>query len=305
LPGSRIYVLDDDLGEVGVGESGEIFIAGACLARGYLDNAALTAERFLPELDGPQPGTGERMYRTGDLARRLSNAELEYLGRCDQQVKLRGYRIELGEIESRLRALSGVREAAVLLDEEGEQPRLVAYVFRDTKKELTTGALREQLAEKLPSYMVPAAFVILQTIPLTANGKLDRKALPAAGIDRPEQKQTYVAPKTQLEQAMARIWAEALRIESVGVRDNFFDLGGHSLLLIEVQQRLRDELGLNIPVVELFARPTISLLAEFAVGEPAEPVAIVRRDSVERSRSLRRRREARHAAPVIDDEVRQ
>ena len=300
LPDLRIHVLDDDLHEVKPGETGEIFIAGPGLARCYLDNGALTAERFLPELKGAH--AGERMYRTGDLARRLPNAELEYLGRCDHQVKLRGYRIELGEIESSLRALRGVREAAVLLDAEAEQPRLVAYVFRDMQADLTAAALRDQLSERLPSYMVPAAFVILDAIPVTANGKLDRKALPKAGSERPEQKDTYVPPRTQLESAIAAIWAEALRIDAVGVRDNFFDLGGHSMLLIQVQERLREELGLHIPVVELFARPNISLLAEFAADESAAQIPLVARQGQgERSRVLRRRREARRAMPALED----
>jgi len=292
----RSYLLHEDLTEAGLWETGEIYLAGDGLARCYLERPELTAERFLPELDGPQPG--ERMYRSGDLARRRSDGELEYVGRRDHQVKIRGYRVELGEIETALRQQTGVREAAVLVKGQAAEQRLVGYVFRQPDHELDVETVRLQLQRTLPDYMVPAVFVLLDEMPLTANGKLDKRALPEPGTQRPELKQVYVPPRTEIEQSIAGIWSQVLRVEKVGIQDNFFDIGGHSMLMIQVHGRLRDTLGLDVSIIDLFARPTVSLLAELLSGEMQPVLAGLAKEirTDDRHDSVRRQRELRSAA---------
>ena len=252
LPGTRAYVLDARFQPVPGGVPGELFLAGAGGARGYLGRPDLTAERFLPDPFGTVPGG--RLYRTGDLARWLASGELEHLGRQDHQVKVRGFRIELGEIEAVLAALPGVREAVVVARENpaGDR-RLVAYVVGDVAAETLLQALRE----RLPDYMVPSALVILPALPLTPSGKVDRKALPAP--ERAEER--YRAPRTPVEELLAGLWAEVLGLERVGVDDHFFGLGGHSLLATRVTSRLRAALGVEVPLQDLFAAPR---LADFA-----------------------------------------
>jgi amino acid adenylation domain-containing protein len=256
---TQAYVLDAHLQPVPVGAVGELYLAGDGLSRGYASRPAMTAERF-----GPCPfgAPGARMYRVMDRVRRRADGELEYLGRIDFQVKVRGFRIEPGEIETALRQAPGVADCAVVAreDETGDR-RLVAYVVGEAE----AGALRAHLRRSLPEYMVPSAFVPLEALPLTPNGKLDRKALPAPELASPDK--AYVAPRRPLEAALAGIWAEVLGVERVGVKENFFDLGGHSLLLMQVQARLSETLDRKIPIVDLFRFPTVAALAEHLGGE--------------------------------------
>jgi amino acid adenylation domain-containing protein len=251
IPDLRLYVLDPARRPVPVGVPGELYVGGAGVARGYLNRPELTAERFVDD-----PFAPGRLYRTGDQVRWMADGTLEYLGRLDEQVKIRGFRIELGEIEARLAEYAGVREAVVLVreDEPGEK-RLVAYVVGSVE----TDALRGHLRDGLPEYMVPAAFVVLDALPLTANGKLDRKALPAPELASAEE--TYVAPRTPVEEVLAGIWAEMLRLERVGVEESFFELGGHSLLATRVISRVREVFGVELPLRALFEGPTVAELA--------------------------------------------
>ncbi|HEV3051885.1 MAG TPA: amino acid adenylation domain-containing protein, partial [Longimicrobium sp.] len=253
IANARIYVLDASGAPAPVGVAGELYVGGAGVARGYLGRPRLTAERFVPD---PFPvERGARLYRTGDLGRWRADGTLEFLGRTDFQVKVRGFRIELGEIEAALREHEGVRECAVLVREDAGEKRVVAYVVGDVE----TDALRAHVRRSLPEYMVPAAFVPLERLPLTPNGKLDRKALPApelaADADR------YVAPRTPVEEVLAGIWAEVLRLERVGVEESFFDLGGHSLLATRVVSRIRELFGVEMPLRALFEGPTVAELA--------------------------------------------
>ncbi|HET7461389.1 MAG TPA: amino acid adenylation domain-containing protein, partial [Longimicrobium sp.] len=254
---STVYVLDRAGEPVPVGVAGELFIGGVAVARGYLGRPRLTAERFVPD---PFGGPGARMYRTGDLCRWLPDGTLEYLGRTDFQVKVRGFRVEPGEIEARLAAHPGVREAVALaLDDGAGGKRLVAYFVGEA---LENEALRAHLSEQLPEYMVPAAFVRLERLPLNPNGKLDRAALPAPGADAFAARD-HEAPLGETETALAEIWAELLGVERVGRRDDFFALGGHSLLAVRVVSRVRQALGVEASISDLFVRP---VLADFARG---------------------------------------
>ena len=257
IPDLKLYVLDKHLQPVPAGVAGEIHVGGAGVARGYLNRPALTAERFIPDPFGGEPGA--RLYKSGDLARRRPDGELEYLGRADDQVKIRGHRVELGEIEAALGRHPSVREAAVVVREiTPGDPRLVAYVVG---RDLPIADLRERLKGELPPYMVPSAIVALDALPLTANGKVDRRALPAPEGDRPESERTYVAPRTPTEIAVAATWAEVLGVARVGVHDDFFDLGGHSLLALQVVARLRDAGAEGVTLRELFEAPTVAGLA--------------------------------------------
>ena len=250
IPDLRIYILDAHQQPVPVGVSGEMYIGGAGVARGYLNRAELTAERFIA--DPFSTTTNGRMYKTGDLGRWLADGTIEYLGRNDFQVKIRGFRIELGEIESKLSACEGVREAVVLAreDQAGDK-RLVAYVVPQAGVELSVAALRESLSRELAEYMVPSAFVSLDAFPLTPNGKLDRGALPApdgsAVLAR-----AYEAPQGEIEEAIAAIWQELLGLERVGRHDHFFELGGHSLLAVQMVSRLRQTLSVDVPLRDVF-----------------------------------------------------
>ena len=225
-----MYVLDGNLNPVPVGVTGELYTAGAGLARGYLNRPDLTAERFLPDPHALVPST--RMYRTGDLTRWRPDGALEFLGRVDQQVKIRGFRIELGEVEAALKANRQVAQAAVIATEGGLWGRrLIAYVAPASGAVLEINALRYDLAERLPDYMLPEAFVLLDALPLTASGKLERKALPVPPRPSPEPA-SFVPPSSELEQAITRVWRQVLGLQRVGVHDNFFDLGGHSLAMV-------------------------------------------------------------------------
>jgi amino acid adenylation domain-containing protein len=275
---TRLYLLDRYMQPTPAGAPGEVYIGGAGLARGYLGRPALTAERFVPD---PFSGeAGARLYRTGDLARRLPDGELDYLGRVDHQVKLRGFRIELGEIEAALRARAGVEDAvAVVREEASGEKRLVAYVVAAQGGPAPdAGELRDHLRERLPEYMVPQSFVALDALPLTPNGKLDRRALPAP--QQSERGAGYVAPRTPVEEKLAAAWRELLGIERVGVNDNFFDLGGHSLLLTQLASRIRSGFGVELPLRSLFEATTVaelSALVERAGGESPRAPSIVAR----------------------------
>ncbi|MDE2447707.1 MAG: amino acid adenylation domain-containing protein, partial [Gammaproteobacteria bacterium] len=258
---TRIYILDEQGEPVPVGVTGELYVGGAQVVRGYLNRPELTAERFLPDRFGG--AAGARMYRTGDLGRWLTDGTIEYQGRNDGQVKIRGFRIELGEIETRLLAYPGIREAVVVVREEEGTKRLVAYYTRTGAGEaLEAMSLREHVQAALPEYMVPAAYVWLQSLPLTPNGKVDRRALPQP-TGHAYAARTYEAPQGELEETIARVWNEMLKVEPIGRSDNFFQLGGHSLLVVRVVARLRQLLDCNIPYDALFTRP---VLQDFATA---------------------------------------
>ena len=266
IPDLQVYILDAQRHPVPLGVPGEMYVGGAGLARGYLKRAELTSERFI---GNPFHGTpSERLYRTGDRARFLANRDIEYMGRADDQVKIRGFRIELGEIVSVLCRHSGVRQASVMVRTDGPgSKQLVAYLVPgDPTPEVRE--LRDHLKKKLPDYMVPAAFVFLDKLPLTTNGKIDRKALPAPEQDRPEFARRYVAPRTPAEEKLAEIWRKVLRLERVGVNDNFFELGGDSILSIQVISLARRE-DLRLTPKLLFANQTIAELAAAAGAAPA------------------------------------
>jgi len=243
ISNTQIYILDERLNPVPVGVAGEIHIAGAGLARGYLNRPDLTAEKFIPN---PFGAPGSRMYRTGDLGRYLPDGSIAFLGRIDHQVKIRGFRIALGEIESELLRCEGVRAAVVLAREDvpGDK-RLVAYVVAREQATITAGEMRAQLQKILPDYMLPAAFVFLPALPVNANGKIDRKALPAPEVSRNDVAVKYIAPRTPTEELLASVWAEVLRIDRVGTSDGFLSLGGSSIQAIEVSCRIALALGVS------------------------------------------------------------
>src|SRR5258708_541484 len=228
IAGTQAYVLNEELEPVPVGVTGELYLSGAGLARGYLNRAELTAERFVP--NGLSGAAGARMYGTGDLARYRSNGELEYLGRADRQVKVRGYRIELGEIEAIISADERVRAAVVVANDQ----RLVAYVV--LQEQGIEPELRRRVREKLPEYMVPGVFVELEELPLTANGKIDQKRLPAVERESGAE-ENYVAPRNSIEELGAGIWSQVLQQERIRGHDNFFSLRGHSLLAPQITSR--------------------------------------------------------------------
>ena len=258
IANTRMYVLDSHRQPVPTGVAGELYIAGAGVARGYWKRPDLTEARFVPEAFSGQ--AGNRMYRTGDLARYRQDGQIQLLGRGDQQIKLRGHRIELGEIEAVLERHPDVQQAVVMLYGEGSGQQLAAYVKQAEKTD--PSQLRTWLQERIPDYMAPAIFVSLRQLPLTPNGKVDRKRLPPPeGIAR-ERSTAAVAPRNRMEQILAEIWSEVLRVDKVGIHDNFFDLGGHSLLLIKIHARLRREVDAELAVVDLFRYPTIEALAE-------------------------------------------
>jgi acyl carrier protein len=245
---------------------GEIGIRSAHVALGYWQRPEMTGAAFVADPEGG----AKRIYRAGDMGRLLPDGSIGFLGRKDFQVKIRGFRIELGEVEAVLSQHPGVRESIVLVreDQPGEK-RLVGYVVLHQKQGLAIDELRSFLKQKLPDYMVPSAFVMLEALPLTPNGKVDRRSLPAPDQTRPELWEAFVAPRTPVEELLAGIWAEVLKLERVGVYDNFFDLGGHSLLAIQVVSRLRVAFQVELPLRSLFEAPTIAGLAVAIVQRQA------------------------------------
>ena len=260
IANTQVYILDSNLQPVPVGVVGELYIAGAGVTAGYLNQAERTAERFVPNPFVNDASGNTKMYRSGDLARWGADGNVEFLGRGDDQVKIRGFRIELGEIEAVLTQHASVKQAVVLAkaDERGEK-RLLAYVVANREPATSSDDLRAYLKQQLPDYMVPTAVVLLAKLPLTANGKIDRQALPAPEAVASKE---YVAPRTPTEEVVAGIWAEVLRLERVSTQDNFFDLGGHSLLATQVVSRVREHFRVELPIRILFEKPTICGLAE-------------------------------------------
>jgi amino acid adenylation domain-containing protein len=277
---TRMYILDRQLQPVPIGVTGDLYIGGVQVGRGYFNRFTLTAEKFIPDpfvgsADGQRKhvtaiSSSARLYRTGDLARYWADGTIEYLGRSDHQVKLRGFRIELGEIEHRLHQHPQVQAVAVILREvtPGDQ-RLVAYVVgkeQESQAEpnsegLSVSELRSYLAQSLPEYMVPSAFVVLEQLPVTSNGKLDRRALPDPGGARPDLTPPFVAPRTATEEVLAGIWAEVLGLEKIGIHDNFFELGGHSLLATQVVSRTSSVFQVQLPLRQIFEQPNVAGLA--------------------------------------------
>jgi amino acid adenylation domain-containing protein len=293
LANVQVYVLDENMRPAPLGVPGEIYAGGEGLARAYLNRPDLTATRFVPNPYSTVPGA--RLYRTGDRGRYLPDGQLEFLGRVDQQVKLRGFRIELGEIEAVLCRHEAVRDAIVVArDETNGEKRLVAYLVGDAD----TTELRGYLQEQLPDYMVPAAWVTLDALPLTANGKVDRKALPLPDSQRPDLTSAYIAPRSAIERDIAAVWQEVLAIDNVGVNDNFFDLGGHSLQAVRVHGKLRAKFEKNLLLFELFQFPTIAALAKYIGNDYAEEAPAEQGiERAETRRELRsRRRQMRRAA---------
>jgi acyl carrier protein len=259
LSNSQIYVLDQHQQPVPIGVPGELHIGGASLARGYLNRPELTAKAFIPNPFNDEPEA--RLYKTGDLVRYLPDGTIEFVGRIDYQVKIRGFRIELGEIEAVLAQHPKVLQAVVIAreDEPGEK-RLVAYVVPKQEQAVTSQELRGLLKEKLPDYMVPSTFVILDTLPLTLTGKIDRRALPAPDKTPRSIDVNFVAPRTPTEEVLTAIWTEVLGVQS-GIYDNFFEAGGHSLLATQVISRIRDVFSVELSLHSLFETPTVAGLA--------------------------------------------
>ena len=298
IANSQAYILDARFNPVPIGVPGELYLAGEGLARGYFGRADLTSERFVANPFSAD--SGSRMYRTGDLTRFLPDGNIEYLGRIDHQVKLRGFRIELGEIETVLDAHPSVRRSlAMAREDEPGNKRLVAYVVPDSdgrgaEVSATDGppnfdlvaGLRRWLAEKLPEFMVPSAFVVLEAMPLSPNGKIDRRALPAPEHTR-DAAAMYVAPRTPLEEILAQIWRDVLRLDKVGVQDNFFALGGHSLLATQVVSRIRQAVGVELPLRHMFEWPTVAeLVLRIEELQAVEAVVLPPIGRAQRDRSL-------------------
>ena len=260
ISNTTVYILDEQMGPVPVGVPGELYIGGDGLARDYLNQPELTAQKFVANPFSDKPGA--RLFRTGDEVRYLRDGTIEFLGRFDHQVKIRGFRIELGEIETVLSSHELVQDAVVIVreDEPGDK-RLVAYLLKANDAAPTVETLRQHIKASLPEYMLPAMFVILDELPLTPNGKLDRDALPVPGDERESLEIEYTAPRNELEQQLAEIWAEVLKLERVGIHDNFFDLGGHSLLATQIVSRISEQLDVELPLSDLFDYPTVAELA--------------------------------------------
>lgn len=289
IANSQLYVLDRHMRLLPAGVPGELYVGGVNLARGYLRRPGLTADRFVPDPFGRV--SGARLYRTGDLVRYRPagdgepDGNIEFLGRVDHQVKVRGFRIELGEIESVLNRHPAIQEAVVLArDDVAGDRRLVAYAVAHVDQDagpLAAGggrpavdALRSYVRESLPDYMVPSAFVYLTEWPLSPSGKIDRKRLPALDGDRPELGREYVAPRTPTEVKLAEMCGQLLGIDAVGVHDSFFELGGHSLLATQFAAKIKDELGVEVPLRVLFERPSVSELARYVQDGEAEQVEL-------------------------------
>jgi acyl carrier protein len=299
IANTEIYILDESLSPVPVGGIGELHIGGVGLADGYWGRTALTAEKFIPNPFSDAPGS--RLYKTGDVARYLAEGEIVYLGRRDQQVKIRGVRVELREIEAAISEISEVEANVVMArkDRPGDE-RLVAYVVSRSPGLVEPEKLRNHLKSRLPAQMVPSHFILLESFPLSANGKLDRTALPAPSGLSDGVAVKFIPPTDELEIRIAEVWKEILKIDRIGVNHNFFDLGGHSLLLIEVAEILSKSLGRTISVIELFQYPTIASLTARLEGLAQEPVRSASQQDAQRKaiaeRNLRRRERVRQSS---------
>ena len=267
LPDLQAFVLDSFFAPVPKGVVGELFVGGAGVAKGYLNRPELSAEKFIRK---EIPGVGEQyLYRTGDLVRTLDQGKLEYLGRIDDQVKIRGFRIELGEIEFNINAIPMVRENIVLIKSDlQDEPAIVAYVAVDKIEEIFPSDLRSALVGRLPEYMIPKAFVLMERLPLTVNGKVDKQALPMPDWSSLSSHE-YISPRNETENALADIWSEVLKIGSVGIYDNFFEIGGHSLLATQIVSRIREKLDVEIPLNVIFETPTIADIAFYLIEKEA------------------------------------
>ncbi|MHC5714684.1 MAG: amino acid adenylation domain-containing protein [Nostoc sp.] len=264
IANTQLYILDSHFQAVPLGAIGELYIGGIGVARGYLNRPDLTAERFISH----PFNEGEKLYKTGDLARYLADGNIEYIGRIDHQVKIRGFRIELGEIETLLAQHPTIQQTVVTARvDHPENQRLVAYIVPHPEQTPTTDELRHFLKQKLPEYMVPSAFVLLDTLPLTPNGKIDRRALPAPESTRLDTDNTYVAPRDQLEFKLTKIWSEILGVQPIGVRDNFFELGGHSILAVKLFWQIEKIFNTNLPLAILFQSGTVEALAKIISQE--------------------------------------
>jgi acyl-coenzyme A synthetase/AMP-(fatty) acid ligase/acyl carrier protein len=289
----RAYILDGRAREVPIGVSGELHISGESLARGYLDRADLTGDRFIPDPFGPDPGG--RMYRTGDLVRFRETGDIEYFGRMDGQIKIRGYRIELGEIEVVLGSHPGVREAVVALSKDASGgKRLVGYIVPRDSRTIDEAGLKAYLRDRLPAYMVPSFIVKLDTLPLTPNGKVDRRALPSPPR---RARGKGASPRSAFERTIAGIWRDVLALDDIGIHDNFFELGGHSMLLVQAHSRLSKEFEKEISIIDMFKYPTVASLAEYVQRDAIAPPSFTDSEDRGRSRrsSLRRQRRKREA----------
>ncbi|MTJ48121.1 non-ribosomal peptide synthetase [Dolichospermum sp. UHCC 0259] len=272
LANTQVYILDEDLKPVPLGVRGELYISGAGLSRGYLNQPELTAERFIYH---SFLGQDLRLYKTGDRVRYLEDGNIEFLGRVDNQVKIRGFRIELAEIELTLGQHPTIQQAVVTVQQSENNQRLIAYLVPQAKATININELRSFLKQKLPDYMLPSAFGILKKLPLTPNGKIDRQALPDIESLSSELAVKYEPPKTEIEQAIAQLWQQLLQIGKVGINDNFFDIGGHSLLLVQVHAKLRDMFPVDIAITHLFAHPTISSLSEYLTQAQPKTATLV------------------------------
>jgi non-ribosomal peptide synthetase component F len=260
ISNAEIHILDEELQPVPVGVTGELYAGGLAVAREYVNNPKMTAERFLADPFSREPGS--RMYKTGDLARYRPDGTVELLGRRDHQVKVRGFRIELGEIEVVLAQHPDLREVVVTARGSSSSNRhLVAYVVPEAGREPKPAELRRFLIEKLPEYMVPSSFVVMERLPVGATGKVDRYRLPDVEPARSAAEQDYVAPRNVVEETLAGIWAQLLMQARVGIHDNFFSLGGHSLMVVQVATRIRESFGVEVPLKRLFELPTVAELA--------------------------------------------
>ena len=291
----QLYILDRAGQPVPVGVSGELYLSGVGVGRGYHQRPELTAERFVPNAFSGEAGS--RSYRTGDLARFLPSGEIEYLGRLDEQVKIRGFRIELGEVEAALSRHEAVAETVVVArPAPGDSHlQLLAYVVGWAGAEVNRSELRQYLRQALPDYMVPAAFVVLEAMPLTANGKLDRKALPAPELVQTGPEQSFVGPQTETEKVIAQIWREVLNQEQIDINSNFFDIGGDSLLLLRTNAKLRQSLDRDLSIVEMFRYPTISSFASYLNQQPQEDVLSESRSRAQLRRALSQQRQQARA----------
>lgn len=258
IQNAKYYILDQNLNPCPIGIQGSLYIGGDCLATGYNDPLQ-TAQKFISD-----PFSDARLYHSGDLARYLPDGNLEFLGRIDNQVKIRGFRIELGEIETVLAQHASIWEAAVIVrEDQSGNKRLVAYVVPNSASSPTASTLRHFINEKLPDYMIPSAFVMLEAMPLTPNGKIDRQTLSQLSVSHEISEKTFVAARDTLELQLAQIWEDILEVHPIGVQDNFFELGGHSLLAVRLMATIQQQFGQNIPIATLFQGPTIEHLAQF------------------------------------------